>query len=568
MAIVKAFIKMEELKMKVVIVGGVATGAAAAARLRRLNEEAEIIVLEKTGYVSYANCGLPYYIGNVIKDEHELTLQTPESFKRRFNIDVRVKSEVISIDRQNKCVTVRNLQDGNTYEESYDKLVLAPGATANLLNLKNIDKNKTFSLKTVEDTKELEYYLRTHDVREAVVFGGGFIGVEVAENLRQKGCNVYIAVRNNQILPNFDYDMVLQIEARMRNLGVNILKNLVPEDYEKLAKNADLVVMSVGVTPQIEQAKQAGLEISELGTIAVNEKMQTSDENIYAGGDAVGITNVIFNEKAKISLAGPAAKQGRVIADNICGLNSTYEGANPSSILKVFDITAASTGINEREAVRRGIDADKVIFNSPSHATYYPGATSMFSKVIFEKGTGKLLGAQIVGQEGVDKRIDVLATAIYAKLTVYDLKKLDLAYAPPYSSAKDPVNMAGFIIENVVTGKMKQFFATDVNKLENRDDIVLLDVRTPMEYKFGHFKNSVNIPLDELRSRLSELDKYKGKDVYINCHSGLRSYIALRILQQKGFNCYNLAGGYAFYSYLANDSDYDMAKRRECGLLR
>lgn len=568
MAIVKAFIKMEELKMKVVIVGGVATGAAAAARLRRLNEEAEIIVLEKTGYVSYANCGLPYYIGNVIKDEHELTLQTPESFKRRFNIDVRVKSEVISIDRQNKCVTVRNLQDGNTYEESYDKLVLAPGATANLLNLKNIDKNKTFSLKTVEDTKELEYYLRTHDVREAVVFGGGFIGVEVAENLRQKGCNVYIAVRNNQILPNFDYDMVLQIEARMRNLGVNILKNLVPEDYEKLAKNADLVVMSVGVTPQIEQAKQAGLEISELGTIAVNEKMQTSDENIYAGGDAVGITNVIFNEKAKISLAGPAAKQGRVIADNICGLNSTYEGANPSSILKVFDITAASTGINEREAVRRGIDADKVIFNSPSHATYYPGATSMFSKVIFEKGTGKLLGAQIVGQEGVDKRIDVLATAIYAKLTVYDLKKLDLAYAPPYSSAKDPVNMAGFIIENVVTGKMKQFFATDVNKLENRDDIVLLDVRTPMEYKFGHFKNSVNIPLDELRSRLLELDKYKGKDVYINCHSGLRSYIALRILQQKGFNCYNLAGGYAFYSYLANDSDYDMAKRRECGLLR
>ncbi|MGP1569675.1 MAG: FAD-dependent oxidoreductase [Eubacteriales bacterium] len=554
--------------MKVVIVGGVATGAAAAARLRRLNEEAEIIVLEKTGYVSYANCGLPYYIGNVIKDEHELTLQTPESFKRRFNIDVRVKSEVISIDRQNKCVTVRNLQDGNTYEESYDKLVLAPGATANLLNLKNIDKNKTFSLKTVEDTKELEYYLRTHDVREAVVFGGGFIGVEVAENLRQKGCNVYIAVRNNQILPNFDYDMVLQIEARMRNLGVNILKNLVPEDYEKLAKNADLVVMSVGVTPQIEQAKQAGLEISELGTIAVNEKMQTSDENIYAGGDAVGITNVIFNEKAKISLAGPAAKQGRVIADNICGLNSTYEGANPSSILKVFDITAASTGINEREAVRRGIDADKVIFNSPSHATYYPGATSMFSKVIFEKGTGKLLGAQIVGQEGVDKRIDVLATAIYAKLTVYDLKKLDLAYAPPYSSAKDPVNMAGFIIENVVTGKMKQFFATDVNKLENRDDIVLLDVRTPMEYKFGHFKNSVNIPLDELRSRLLELDKYKGKDVYINCHSGLRSYIALRILQQKGFNCYNLAGGYAFYSYLANDSDYDMAKRRECGLLR
>lgn len=554
--------------MKVVIVGGVAAGAAAAARLRRLNEKAEIVVLEKTNYVSYANCGLPYYIGDIIKDERELTLQTPESFKRRFDIDVRVRSEVLAIDRQKKIVTVKNMENGSTYEESYDKLVLAPGARANWLNLENLDKNKTFSVKTVEDTKEVEYYLRSHTVKNAVVFGGGFIGVEVAENLRRKGSNVYIAVRNDQILPNFDYDMVLQIEARMRNLGVEILKNLKPEDYEKLAAKADLVIMSVGVTPEIDLAQKAGLEISKIGAIAVNEKMQTSDKDIYAGGDAVEITNTLLDTKAKISLAGPAAKQGRVIADNISGLDSKYEGANPTSILKVFDITAATTGINEKEAEKREISADKVIFSSASHATYYPGATSMFSKIIFEKETGRLLGAQIIGQEGVDKRIDVLATAIYAGLKVSDLKKLDLAYAPPYSSAKDPVNMAGFIIENVMTGKMKQFFASDVKSLEERGDIVLLDVRTPMEYKFGHFKNSINIPVDELRDRLSELDKFKGKPLYINCHSGLRSYIALRILEQSGFDCYNLAGGYAFYSYFENNAKYDMQARRECGLLR
>lgn len=553
--------------MKVVIVGGVATGAAAAARLRRLDEKAEIVILEKTGYISYANCGLPYYIGNVIKDERELTLQTPESFKRRFNIDVRVRSEAIAINRENKRVTVKNLENGNTYEENYDKLVLAPGAKANWLNLENLDKNKTFSLKTVEDTKEIEYYLRSHKIGTAVVFGGGFIGVEVAENLRRKCNEVYIAVRGAQILPNFDYDMVLQIEARLRNLGVRILKNLSKDDYEKLAKNADMVVMSVGVAPEIELAKSAGLEISELGAIAVNERMQTSDENIYAGGDAVGITNTILYIKTKISLAGPAAKQGRVIADNICGVESKYEGANPSSILKVFDITAATTGISEREAEKRGIDVCKVIFSSASHATYYPGATSMFSKVIFEKETGRLLGAQIVGQDGVDKRIDVLATAIYAGLKASDLKKLDLAYAPPYSSAKDPVNMAGFIIDNVMAGRMRQFFAEDVKGLEERGDIVLLDVRTPMEYKFGHFKNSINIPVDELRNRLQELDKFRGKPLYINCHSGLRSYVALRILEQEGFECYNLAGGYAFYSYFENNAEYDMQARRECGLL-
>ncbi len=553
--------------MKVVIVGGVAAGAATAARLRRLNEKAEIIILEKTGYVSYANCGLPYYIGNVIKDENELTLQTPSSFKKRFNIDVRVKSEVTAIDRNKKTVTVMNLSDGTTYEENYDKLVLAPGATANWLNLEKIDKNKTFSVKTVEDTKEVDAYLRSHNINNAVVFGGGFIGIEIAENLRKKARNVYIAVRGNQILPNFDYDMVLQIEARLSNLGVNVLKNLTNEDYEKLAEKANLVIMAVGVTPQTELAQKAGLAISELGTIEVNDKMQTSDEDIYAAGDAVGITNTVLNSKAKISLAGPAAKQGRVIADNICGLYSIYDGANPTSIVKVFDITAATTGISEKEAKKRGINADKVIFSSASHATYYPGANSMFTKVIFEKGSGKILGAQIIGQDGVDKRIDVLATAIYAGLNVSDLKKLDLAYAPPYSSAKDPVNMAGFIIDNVVGGRLKQFFAEDVNELEKRSDVLLLDVRTPMEYKFGHFKNAVNIPVDSLRERLNELEKYKDKPIYINCHSGLRSYIALRILQQEGFDCYNLAGGYAFYSFFEKEAEYDMRARRECGLL-
>lgn len=552
--------------MKVVIVGGVAAGAAAAARLRRLDEKAEIVIFEKTNYISYANCGLPYYVGNIIKEKSELTLQTPQSFKMRFNIDARVNQEVLEINRKDKTVSVKKLGDGTVYQESYDKLILAPGAKAKGMKLANLDENKTFVVKTVEDAVSVEYYVRSHEVRNAVVIGGGFIGIEMAENLRHKGADVYVAVRGNQILSNFDYDMAIQVEARMRQLGVKTLKHMKTEDYEELVKNADIVIMAVGVEPQVELAEKAGLELTELGTIAVNDNMQTSDADIYAGGDAVAITNKLTSEKAKISLAGPAAKQGRVIADNIAGLDSKYEGSTPIAILKVFDITAASVGISEKEAKKKGFDVEKVILSSASHATYYPGATSMFSKVIFDKGNGRILGAQIVGRDGVDKRIDVIATAMFAGLKVNDLKKLDLAYAPPYSSAKDPVNMAGFIAENVITGKMKQFFVEDVAELEKRDDVVLLDTRTPGEYQMGHFENTVHIPVDELRERIGELDAYKGKPIYVNCHSGLRSYVATRILAQHGFDCYNLAGGYAFYSYYKGASDYDMQSRRECGL--
>lgn len=552
--------------MKFVIVGGVATGAAVAARLRRLDEHANIIVLEKTGYVSYANCGLPYYIGDVITDEKELTLQTPKSFKRRFDIDVRVKNEVISIDRKNKTVSVKKLEDGEVYEESYDKLVLAQGAKANWIELDGVDKSKIFAVKTVEDTFAITDYIKSHDVKTASIFGGGFIGIEVAENIKEKCENVYVLERGKQILSNFDYDMALQIESKMRDKGVEILKNQSPADFLNMAQKADMVIMSIGVLPQIELAKEAGLAISELGTIEINERMQTSDPDIYAGGDAVAITDKVLGKKSKLALAGPAGKQGRIIADNIAGLDSKYEGAVASSILKVFDITAATTGINEVTAKKNALNYDKVIISANSHATYYPDATGMFIKLIFEKNSGKILGAQIVGRDGVDKRIDVLATAIYAGLKATDLKKLDLAYAPPYSSAKDPVNMLGFVAENVLDGKMKQFFAEDVAELEKREDVLLLDARTEKEYSLGHFRNSINIPIDELRDRISELEPYRNKKIYVNCHSGLRSYITNRILSAEGFDCYNLAGGYAFYSYLKKDAEYDMQRRRDCGV--
>lgn len=549
--------------MKVVIVGGVAGGATAATRIRRLDEHAEIIIFERSGYISYANCGLPYYIGGVIEDPEELTLQTPESFNTRFRIDVRVKHEVIDIDAQRNTVRVRNLDNGEEFEESYDKLILSPGAKPTRPNLPGIDNDLLFSLRTVEDTFRIRQFVEEKKPKTAVMIGGGFIGLEVAENLCELGIDVTVVQRGNQVMKTLDYDMASIIHSKLRSSGINLKLNADVIGFEKtetglnvLLKDdksiqADMVLLAIGVSPENTLAKKAGLELGLKGAVVVNDKMETSVTDIYAVGDAVQVKHTVTGNDAVISLAGPANKQGRIAADNICGLDSHYKGSMGSSVIKLFDLTAASTGLTERTAKAEGISYDKVILSPASHAGYYPGAKIMTMKVIYEKDTLKILGAQIIGQEGVDKRIDVLATAISAGIKADMLKDLDLAYAPPYSSAKDPVNMAGFMIENISTGKIKQFHWEEVEKLQSDGSITLLDTRTKGEYAHSHAQGFINIPVDELRERIDELDK--SKPVYVMCQSGLRSYIACRILSQEGYDCYNFSGGYRFYSCVINE---------------
>lgn len=549
--------------MKVVIVGGVAGGATAATRIRRLDEHAEIIIFERSGYISYANCGLPYYIGGVIEDPEELTLQTPESFNTRFRIDVRVKHEVIDIDAQRKTVRVRNLDNGEEFEESYDKLILSPGAKPTRPNLPGIDNDLLFSLRTVEDTFRIRQFVEEKKPKTAVMIGGGFIGLEVAENLCELGIDVTVVQRGNQVMKTLDYDMASIIHNKLRSSGINLKLNADVIGFEKtetglnvLLKDdksiqADMVLLAIGVSPENTLAKKAGLELGLKGAVVVNDKMETSVTDIYAVGDAVQVKHTVTGNDAVISLAGPANKQGRIAADNICGLDSHYKGSMGSSVIKLFDLTAASTGLTERAAKEAGISYDRIILSPASHAGYYPGAKIMTMKVIYEKDTLKILGAQIIGQEGVDKRIDVLATAISAGIKADMLKDLDLAYAPPYSSAKDPVNMAGFMIENISTGKMKQFHWDEVEKLQSDSSITLLDTRTKGEYAHSHAQGFINIPVDELRERIDELDK--SKPVYVMCQSGLRSYIACRILSQEGYDCYNFSGGYRFYSCVINE---------------
>lgn len=549
--------------MKVVIVGGVAGGATAATRIRRLDEHAEIIIFERSGYISYANCGLPYYIGGVIEDPEELTLQTPESFNTRFRIDVRVKHEVIDIDAQRKTVRVRNLDNGEEFEESYDKLILSPGAKPTRPNLPGIDNDLLFSLRTVEDTFRIRQFVEEKKPKTAVMIGGGFIGLEVAENLCELGIDVTVVQRGNQVMKTLDYDMASIIHSKLRSSGINLKLNADVIGFEKtetglivLLKDdksiqADMVLLAIGVSPENTLAKKAGLELGLKGAVVVNDKMETSVTDIYAVGDAVQVKHTVTGNDAVISLAGPANKQGRIAANNICGLDSHYKGSMGSSVIKLFDLTAASTGLTERAAKEAGISYDRIILSPASHAGYYPGAKIMTMKVIYEKDTLKILGAQIIGQEGVDKRIDVLATAISAGIKADMLKDLDLAYAPPYSSAKDPVNMAGFMIENISTGKMKQFHWDEVEKLQSDGSITLLDTRTKGEYAHSHAQGFINIPVDELRERIDELDK--SKPVYVMCQSGLRSYIACRILSQEGYDCYNFSGGYRFYSCVINE---------------
>jgi NADPH-dependent 2,4-dienoyl-CoA reductase/sulfur reductase-like enzyme/rhodanese-related sulfurtransferase len=563
--------------MKVVIVGGVAGGATAAARIRRLDEQAEIIVFERSGFVSYANCGLPYYIGDIITEPQNLTLQTPESFFARFRVTMKVHHEVIALHPERNTVSVKNLETGEEFEESYDKLLLSPGAKPIQPKLPGSGMDKLFTLRTVEDTFRIKEYINKNHPRSVVLAVGGFIGVELAENLHNLGMDVTIVQRNSQLMNPFDPDMAAFIHNEMRKHGVKLVMGHTVEGFEEkdgginvLLKNeaslhADMVVLAIGVTPDTQLAKEAGLELGVKGSIVVNERMETSVPNIYAVGDAVQVKHYVTGQDSLISLAGPANKQGRIAADNICGGDSHYLGSQGSSVLKVFDMTAAITGINETTAKKAGIDTEKIILSPMSHAGYYPGGKLMTMKVIFEKETYRLLGAQIVGYEGVDKRIDVLSTAIHAGMKATQLQDLDLAYAPPYSSAKDPVNMAGFMIDNIANGTLKQWYLEDVAKLPRDGSVILLDVRTAGEYSRGHIDGFVNIPVDELREHLGQIEH--GKPVYVICQSGLRSYIACRILAGYGFDAYNFAGGFRFYDVVMNDR-YLHESATACGMER
>ncbi len=562
--------------MKVVIVGGVAGGATAAARIRRLEEQAEIVVFERSGYVSYANCGLPYYIGGVIRDPEELTLQTPESFRQRFQVDMRVRHEVTALHPERKTVTVRALETGEIFEESYDKLLLSPGAKPTQPPLPGTGSERLFTLRTVEDTFRIREFVEREQPRSVVLAGGGFIGMELAENLRELGMEATIVQRPRQVMNPFDPEMAAFLHAKLREKGVVLCLGRTVEGFQDtehgsvrvLLKDeapleADMVVLAIGVTPDTALAREAGLALGVKGSILVNDRMETSVPDIYAVGDAVQVRHSVTGQETLLSLAGPANRQGRIAADNICGGDSRYRGSQGSSVLKVFDMTAAVTGVKEETARKAGIACDKVYLSPMSHAGYYPGGQLMTMKVLFEKETYRLLGAQIVGYEGVDKRIDVLAAAIRGGLTALDLRDLDLAYAPPYSSAKDPVNMAGFMIGNLADGLVQQFHLEELEALPRDGSVSLLDTRTVGEYAAGHVEGFRNVPVDELRQRLGELEA--DKPVYVMCQSGLRSYLACRVLAQHGFACWNFSGGYRLYETVMLDR---LAARaaRPCGL--
>ena len=561
--------------MKTVIIGGVAGGASAAARLRRLDESAEIIILERGEYVSFANCGLPYYIGGAIKEKANLTLQTPQSFRARFRIDVRVQNEATAIDPDSKTVTVKELATGRVYQESYDNLILSPGAEPVLPDIPGIHSSRVFTLRNIPDTLKITNAIETLKPKEAIVVGGGYIGVEMAENLAHAGLEVTVAELADHVIGPLDYDMACDVHSYLRSKGIRLLLGVGAQSFADTPDGltvtlsdggqmqADMVLMSVGVRPDSALAKAAGLAVNKRGAIVTDEHMRTSDPDIYAVGDAVEITDFVTKQKSYVPLAGPANKQGRIAADNICGIPSSYKDTQGSSVLKLFDMTVACTGLNERAAKAAGLSYDKAYTFSAPHATYYPGGRNMSLKVLFEKPAGRILGAQIIGFEGVDKRCDVLATAIRAGMTAADLTELELCYAPPFSSAKDPVNMIGYAIENLLAGRVFQFHWDQVDTLPRDGSVTLLDTRTAAEYQQGHIEGFVNIPLDELRERLGELDP--GKPIYLHCQSGLRSYIASRILLQKGFACSHLAGGYRLYNAIRSSETFDESLRGPCG---
>ncbi|SCY61220.1 CoA-disulfide reductase [Alkaliphilus peptidifermentans] len=537
--------------MKVLIVGGVAGGASTAARLRRNDENAEIIMLEKGDYVSFANCGLPYYVGKVIKSKEALLLQTPESFYNRFHIDVRVRSEVFSVNYAKKTVSVRNCETGESYIESYDKLVLSPGAKPIIPKIKGMDLKHVFTLRNIPDAFAIEEFIIHNKTKSCAVIGGGFIGLEMAENLKSSGLEVSVIEAGSHVMPSIDTDMAYDVQNYIRSKGIKLYLNSRAQEITNssvifengIEVAADMIIMSIGITPDTEFLKDSHILLGERGEILVNDYMETSVNDIFALGDAVSIKNIISGQRVLIPLASPANKQGRIVADNLCGKNQKYNGSQGTSIIKLFEMTVASTGEKEESLIRNNIPYKKVFTYSSSHAGYYPDGKMMSLKLLFSPLDGKILAVQIVGYDGVDKRIDVLANAVRFGLTVYDLQEMELAYAPPFSSAKDPVNMLGYVASNVLDGKMKVFYLEDISSLPK--EAILIDVRTVEEFENGHINGAVNIPLDSLRSCLNALDK--NKVIYLTCQIGLRGYIAQRILDQKGYSSFNLSGGYRLY---------------------
>jgi NADPH-dependent 2,4-dienoyl-CoA reductase/sulfur reductase-like enzyme/rhodanese-related sulfurtransferase len=557
------------VKRKVVIVGGVAGGATTAARLRRNDENAEIVMFERGPYISYANCGLPYYLGGTITERDNLFVQSPERFNQVFSIDVRIETEVEAINREEKRVTVRNLKSGETYDESYDKLVLSPGAEAIRPPIPGVDLDGIFTLRNVPDTDAIEDFMIKENPKRAVIIGAGFIGLEMAENLHHKGIFVTIVEMADQVMNILDFEMAAEVHQHLKTKNVEFYLSDGVSTFSreggvlKIALQsgrvleADMAILSIGVRPENRLAREAELDIGKTNGIVVNKFLQTKDPDIYAIGDAIEFENPLAGTTGIIPLAGPANKQGRIVADNIVhGNMKRYRGTIATGIAKVFDITVASTGMSEKALKKIGTPSKSFIIHAASHAGYYPGAIPMSMKVLFSPLNGRLLGAQIVGYEGVDKRIDLFATIMGLEGSIFDLQEIEHAYAPPFSSAKDPVNQAGFVAENIFNGSSCHLQWYDV--ANNREEFFLLDVRTPEEFSQGAIEGAINISHDTLREHLERIPK--DRKIVIYCAVGLRGYISERILRQSGFDqVYNLSGGYHTYSLaIAEQSNEDI----------
>ncbi|HEX6593043.1 MAG TPA: CoA-disulfide reductase [Bacillota bacterium] len=551
------------MSKKIVIVGGVAGGASAAARLRRLDETSNIILIERGEHVSFANCGLPYYIGDVIEERENLLVQTVEGMSKRFNLDIRNLSEVTSIHRDRKTISVTNLQTKETYEESYDVLILSPGAQPITPPIPGIDEAKNiFTLRNIPDTDQIKACIHQHQPEKAAVIGGGFIGLEMAENLVEQGLKVTLIEMQNQVMAPLDYEMAAIVHNHLREKGVQLILEdgvksfadqgevIVLSSGEKV--KTDMTLMSIGVKPENKLALDAGLNVGERGGIQVNDFLQTNDESIYAIGDAIEVRDYVSEHPTMIPLAGPANHQGRIVANNIYGKKERYKGTLGTSVAKVFDLTVATTGNNEKLLKQQKKEYDVLHIHPASHAGYYPNAHPIALKVIFNKATGEIFGAQAVGMDGVDKRIDVIATAILGKLTVYQLADLELAYAPPYSSAKDPVNMAGYVATNMKENLVETVQWHEIDNSVNEGG-VLIDVRGPNGFATGSIPGSINIPLNDIRDRMDEIPK--DKTIYVTCRSGLDAYIATRILKENGYEAKNVDGAWLTYEAVLKDKE-------------
>ena len=545
--------------MKYIIVGGVAGGASFACRLRRLDEFAEIKIYEKTKFVSYANCGLPYYISGVIQNKESLTLQTPQSLKARFNIDVFVSHEVIQIDKDNKRVLIKDLNNGTQFYENYDKLILSPGSEA--IKLAN-NTERIFELKTVEDSYRIKEFVIKKEPKKAIIIGGGFIGLEIAENLKESNIDVALIEGKNHVLANLDPEMASFVHHELRGNGINLVLNKMVKEikevdnnvyvkYDNVTLKCDFLIQAVGVRPNSNLAKNANLDLDIRGTFKTDDCFLTSEKDIYAIGDAIALYSFFDDTKVNIALAGLANKEGRELASQFVLKKKSDIKPLGTSILKIFSLAVASTGLTEEQLKQKKINYEKIYLCPANHASYYPNASTLNIKVLFDKDNYQILGAQIAGESGVDKRIDIIALAIQAKLPIYELAKAELSYAPPFGSAKDPINMIGYISENLKNKLVEQFHIEDIESLKKDKNNLFIDVRSEDEYQSGHIDGAINIPLDKLRNHLKEIDK--NKMLCINCQSALRSYIACRILSQYGFKCKHLSGGYRIYSNYMND---------------